>query len=99
MASVGELVTLLSNASTTGSAKGPIVGGRYVFSVVGTFGGTTVQLQFLGPDNTTWISLASGSFTAAGAVAVDVPNGAAFRVTVTGGSPSGLYAALQRVPL
>lgn len=94
----GERVDLLVNASATGSGVVAQEGGRYDFIIVGTFGGTTAQLQLLGPNGTTYIDLANGSFLAAGAVAVDVPKGGNFKVTLTGGAPSAMYAVLVRAP-
>lgn len=83
---------LLSNASATGSAvRWP--GGEGTFTVVGTFGGTTVALQYLGPDGTTWIGVdaTDASFTAAGMCGFVLAPGQ-IRAAVTGGSPSALYA-------
>lgn len=98
MSTQGEKLELLVNVAATGTTKVAQIGGRYIFMVVGTFSGATVQLQLLGPDGATWVSLASGALTAAGAVAVDVPQGANVRATVASGSPSALYASLVRVP-
>ena len=87
--------TLLSNAAATGSGV-RWHGGRGVFSVpVGTFGGTTVDLQW-SLDNTNWLAVdKSGdtyvTFTAAGAGLFELPR-CFVRARVTGGSPSGLYA-------
>lgn len=98
MSAHGDQLGLLSNASATGAVAVARVGGRYVFGINGTFGGTTAQLQLLGPDGVNYIDLANGSFTAAGAAAVDVPQGANMRVTLTGGTPSAMYATLTRAP-
>jgi len=94
-----ERLDLLSNASATGSAKQSTVSGRFIFSIVGTFNGATAQLQMLGPDEATYIDLANGSFTAAGAASIDVPRGGQFRVSISGGPPSGMYANLVRVDM
>ncbi len=52
--STSAQLTLLSNASATGSAvRWP--GGRGEFSAVATWGGGTVKLQYLGPDAATWV--------------------------------------------
>lgn len=94
-----ERLNLLTNASATGSGVTANLGGRYVFVANGTFGGSTLQLQILGPDGSTFIDLANGAFTAAPVgVAVDVPYGATMRASLTGGTPSGFYAALVRAP-
>lgn len=97
MTYVVKKLVLLENASATGLPGLIGEGGRYVFSIVGTFGGAA-QLQMRGPDNVTWIDLANGSFAANGAVAVDAPLNKEFRVTLAGGS-SGMYAAMERVEI
>jgi uncharacterized membrane protein YeiH len=43
-----------TSASTTAFM---LKGGYYIVAVVATFGGGSVELQMLGPDNTTWVSL------------------------------------------
>jgi hypothetical protein len=89
-------VTLLNNASATGASV-LWTGGRGYFSVVGTFGGASVSLQVLGPDSATWLDVGtSTTVTAAGGVVFDLPDGQ-IRATVTGGTPSGLYARAARV--
>lgn len=94
----GQRIDLLSNASATGSAA-IWPGGRGTFLVAGTFGGTTVTLQVLGPDGSTW--LAVGTYTtmaAAGGGNFDLPQGQ-IRANVSGGTPSGLYALVATVDL
>lgn len=82
---------LLSNASATGSSA-QWDGGLGVFTAAGTFGGTTISLQFLGPDAATWIDVGADTTftTAAGSLFVLPP--CRIRAAVTGGAPSGLYA-------
>lgn len=97
MASValgGATYQLLTNASATGSPVTGVVSGEYIFGVAGTFGGATVGLSYLGPDGVTYIALPDTDLTAAGAVVVRVGAGATIKATVTGGTPSGLYANL-----
>lgn len=89
-------VDLLVNASATGAAQ-YWASGKGVLSVVGTFGGATLQLQMLGPDGSTWINVATASFTANGAIVVELPP-SRLRMTVTGGTPSALFASIQSVP-
>jgi hypothetical protein len=89
-------VVLLANAAATGQSK-RWDGGRGVFAVAGTFGGATVKLQFLGPDDTTWID--AGLFTTlteAAAGVFELPPGK-IRAFVESGAPSGLYATAARV--
>ncbi|MGH8220892.1 MAG: hypothetical protein ACREUT_20345 [Steroidobacteraceae bacterium] len=89
-------VQLLKDAAATGNGL-DWPGGRALFSVLGTFGGATVTLQYLGPDDVTWVEVATAAaLTAAGNVLVDVPAGLV-RAAVTSGPPSGLYADLRAV--
>ena len=90
-----DRITLLSNASATGSAVNIPVCGYYQFMLSGTIGGATVKLQILGPDASTYIDLASASLTAAGTVLVALPASSLVKAVVTGGTPSALYAALD----
>ena len=91
----GATYQLLSNASATGPAVGPIVANAYIWTVAGTFGGTTVKLQALGPDGTTYLDVTGASMTSAGSMLIDrVGAGAVIKAVVTGGSPSGLYSSL-----
>lgn len=99
-------VVLLSNASATSAAAG-WPGGRGVMNIIGTFGGATATLQHLGPDNATWLDVktmdpVSGtqttvSLTANGSIGFLLPP-TQIRVVLTGGAPSGIYAAAARVP-
>jgi len=94
----GYRVDLLSNASATGSDL-TWPGGRGTFLVAGTFGGSVVKLQVLGPDGSTYIDAgAYTTLTAAGAGNFDLPQGK-IRAAVVGGSPSGLYAVAVTVDL
>lgn len=90
-----NVFTLLSNASATGAAvQWP--GGQGTFAVVGTFGGATVALQFLGPDGSTYINAGTNTtLTAAGAGNFILPP-VLIRATVTGGTPSALYASATK---
>lgn len=85
--------TLLDNASDTGAAV-TWSGGAGTFAVAGTFGGSTVTLQYLGPDASTWLAAATG-LTSAGLVGFTLPPGRV-RAAVSGGSPSGLYASAEQ---
>jgi len=88
-------VSLLSNASATGSAA-DWPGGRGVFSAAGTFSSATITLQFLAPDLATWIAAGTDTtLTAAGGGVFDLPPGR-IRALVTG-SPTGMYATAVRV--
>jgi hypothetical protein len=89
---LSERFSLITNGSATGSS---VIwrGGKGTFLVTGTFGGTTVTLQFLGTDNATWIDVgAEAALTAAGLVGFELAAGL-IRAEVVGGTPSALYAA------
>lgn len=87
---------LLTNASATG-AQAVWPGGIGLFSCIGTFGGATVSLQFVGPDQSTLITAGTNTtLTAAGAGVFYLPP-CRVQATVTGGAPSGLYASVDRV--
>jgi len=87
---------LLSNASATGSAA-QWGGGTGMFACVGTFGGATVTLQFLGPDESTWVAMgADTTLTAAGGALFTCAPGR-IRAAVSGGAPSALYANAEQV--
>lgn len=87
---------LLDNADATG----PTVtwqGGRARLTAVGTFGGGAVNLEFLGPDNSTWIPYDATGLTAAGSIVIETIPGS-IRASVAGGTPSALFARIDRVP-
>lgn len=85
---------LLSNASSTGNSTA-WNGGKGFLTAAGTFGGTSLQLQYLASDNTTWVPVGS-AITAAGSAVVEMPPGRV-RMAVTGGTPSGLYVAIEQI--
>jgi hypothetical protein len=83
--------TLLSNASATGAAV-QWGGGRGVFAVVATFGGGSVTLQYLGPDETTWLTGAT-ALTANGLIAFELPPG---RIRAAVATATGVYANAEQ---
>lgn len=71
-------------------------GGQYGVAVVATFGGGTVKLQKLGPDASTYVSVASATdFSAAGYATVYLPAGK-YRFTIA--TASAVYAECIRIP-
>lgn len=71
-------------------------GGKYAVAAVATFGGGSVKLQALGPDGSTYLSVASGTdFTAAGYGVIDLPPGQ-YRFTIA--TASAVYASVSRIP-
>lgn len=85
------MALLLSNASATSSAS-QWGGGRGIFSVVATFGGGSVTLQYLGPDESTWLTGAT-ALTANGLIAFELPPGS-IRVLVT--TATAVYARVDQ---
>ena len=93
---MSDRIDLISNGSATGVAQS-WPGGRGSFAVAGTFGGTTVSLQLLGPDGATWTDVGPDvTLTAAGVGNFELPP-SDIRAAVTGGTPSGLYATAIQV--
>lgn len=85
-----------SNISAT-TAAFTLTGGKYGAAVVATFGGGSVKLQALGPDASTWLSVASVTdFTAAGYGTVDLPPGQ-YRFTIA--TASAIYASVTSIPI
>lgn len=90
------MTMLLNNSSGTGAAA-VWSGGAGVFSACGTFGGATITLQFMGPDEATWLAVgADTTLTAQGGAYFILPPGK-IRAAVSGGSPSALYARADQV--
>lgn len=84
-----------SNISATTAAFN-LKGGKYAVAAVATWGGGSAKLQTLGPDGTTWLSVASASdFTANGYATVDLPAGQ-YRFTIA--TASAIYASIAGVP-
>jgi hypothetical protein len=90
------MAQMLSNASATGASL-QWEGGHGVFTAAGTFGGATVSLQYIAPDNSTWVAMGPDTtLTAAGGGGFFYPPGL-IRALVSGGTPSGLYAQAEKV--
>lgn len=99
---VRETVFLARNVSAQGNQPASTVyGGDYVFSVAASnFNGASVQLQSLGPDGVTYQNLgaAKTASDATGGTGFGLGSNAVMRIAVTGGTPTGLYASLSRIP-
>lgn len=91
MADTGTLATA---ATASGSAKSRTKG-VYTFAVDGDFtGGGSGALQMLGPSGgSSWITITDTTFSAAGAVNVELPSGQ-YRLLITG-TVVGLTATLK----
>jgi hypothetical protein len=89
--------SLLSNASATGSAT-IWDGGRGVFAVNGTFDGSMVSLEMMGPDGTNYIPVAGApALNSNGAAEFTCPP-ARIRAAVTGGGgATAVYARADKV--
>jgi hypothetical protein len=84
-----------SNIAAT-TAPFSLLGGKYGAAAVATFGGGSVKLQTLGPDNSTWLSvLAATDFAAAGYAVIDLPAGQ-YRFTIA--TATAVYASVFRIP-
>ncbi|MCP5099909.1 MAG: hypothetical protein GY943_30520 [Chloroflexi bacterium] len=93
--SLNPTTTLISNGSSTSSAM-QWHGGRATFAVDGTFGGATISLQKLGPDDSSYVDVgADGIFTEEGMGEYSL-GPCLVRVEIVGGSPSGIYASITR---
>lgn len=89
---------LLSNG-TASSAATFWAGGFTIFSVVSSnFNSSTVALYVLGPDGATYLPIANASFTANGISAVLYLAPGQYQAQVSGGTPAGVFATLDRVP-
>lgn len=72
-----------------------LIGGRYQFDAVGTWGGGNIVLNQLGPDGSTYLSVSLPQ-TANGGQTIDIPGGT-YQMVVT--TATGVSAALTRIPL
>lgn len=90
-------VTLLSNASATGTAlEWP--GGEGRVELRGTIGGATITLQVQDADGSTYHTVGTDTtFTAAGTAGFILEAGAMIRCLVAAGTPSALYATAYRI--
>lgn len=93
-----ERVSLLSNATTSGSAV-TVDGGKYtVDAVCATWNGASVQLQYLSADQSTYVNVSGATLNANGSFEVNVGAGTLMKMTITGTPSAGVYAAMKRVP-
>ena len=86
------MATLLSNASATGSAV-QWGGGTGVMCVVATWGGGNVALQYMGPDEATWVAIGA-ALTANGILQFTLPPGRIRAAVVTA---TVVYANAEQV--
>lgn len=96
----GKQETLTLIANNVAAAPQSAYGGDYVWSVQGTFNGASVQLQSLGPDGMTYQNIGAPKTApdSTGGTGVGLGSNATVRAVITGGTPTGLYATLSRLP-
>ena len=88
---------LLSNVSATGNGStfGNVAGGSYILDIRGTLGGASVAVQVSGADGTL-TTLATQTTTGTFGT-YQIGASSSVRAVLTGGTPSGVYVALQGV--
>lgn len=92
-------LTITSGQAT--DAVDGVAGGSYLLAIVaGAWNGATLKLQFLGPDDATWMDAKdtagnTAALTAHGQLGVVVGGNASLRLAATGGSPTGVYAKIS----
>lgn len=90
-------VVLATAATATTSPKNFDSGGRAALVLSASAYGTTVKLQILGPDGTTYIALNATTYSADGVYPLDCPAGQ-YRIFISGGTTTALNATLVRIP-
>ena len=94
MPSTTESVEFQNISATTAAFQ--LHGGRYAAVAVATWGGGSCKLQALGPDNSTYLSVSSGTdFSANGYAVIDLPAGQ-YRFTVA--TATAVYCGVAQVP-
>jgi hypothetical protein len=87
---------LFSNISAT-TAQFNLNGGYYMVAAVAAFAGGSVELQALGPDQSTWLSLPTAlKITVAGTIAGYIPDGI-YRFTII--TATAVYCSAVAVPM
>lgn len=88
--------TLTSGGGVTAAVTG-IIGGGYILTVQGTFAaGSSVQLQTLGPDGTTYISVGTAITATNSSQTFAIGNNATVRLINSGSANvTALYASLN----
>jgi hypothetical protein len=87
---MSQRIDFLTNSSTLGATPfREASASRYIVAADGTFGGTSIQLQALGPAGNAMN--VGAALTAAGFIDVFVQDGSRLRVNMTGGTPTGIF--------
>jgi hypothetical protein len=71
-------------------------GGEFVCEFSATWGGGSVQLNILGPDNVTYLPVTPAAWTANGTALVAIPTGAILQLVVT--TATAVYFRMTRLP-
>jgi hypothetical protein len=71
-------------------------GGMFACEFSATWGGGSVQLNILGPDNATYLPVTSAAWTANGTAVVFIPPGSTLQLVVT--TATAVYFRMTRVP-
>lgn len=94
--STANAVVLTAANASSSQVQWP--GGMGVMTAVGTFGGATLSLQFVGPDGSTLVTAGAGTtMTAAGASVFYLPK-CLVQLTITSAGSTSITASLARVP-
>lgn len=92
-----RLITLLTDASATGSWVDVPSSGHYNWTAEGTWGGTVAQLEWRFSSTSSGSAVTGASLSEDGGWS-DIPLGAGqVRVVLTGGTPSAMNSRLQGV--
>jgi hypothetical protein len=95
MATAVDAVEFSNISATTAAFK--LKGGYYLVGAVATFGGGSVELQILGPDQTTWLSASTPlKLTSAGTISGYLPPGQ-YRFTIV--TATAVFASVAGVPI
>lgn len=90
-------MTKLSSLLTADGSSTPqfLEAGYYIWSVGGTFGSGTVQLE-MNPSESGWVPITDASLTAPGTKYIGVAAGK-YRVTVSGATDPSLFSDMNRI--
>ena len=97
----GKQETLMLASASVAAASQTAFGGDYIWSATASSwpAGSSVQLQALGPDGSTYQNLGAAKTASdtAGGTGVGLGSNAVVRVVIAG-APVNLYASLSRMP-
>lgn len=95
MSATTRAYSLLAGATATGNPVS-VTGGRYIWAIqAGTWNGATATLQVLGPDGSTYQTVATA--TADTNVNVLIGEGASMKVAISVATPTNVNSTLRGV--